>query len=145
MDSEYLLVKREALPECYSKVAKAKKMLELGEVSDVSEAAQKVGISRSTFYKYKDHIVEPTHMTAGQHAVLSIMLQHEKGTLSSLLTIISGAGASVITINQSMPIHDEASVTFSLDISNMNISVSELITLLDACPGARKPKMIAIE
>jgi len=145
MDSEYLLIKREALPECYSKVAKAKKMLELGEANDVSDAANKVGISRSTFYKYKDSIMEPTHMTGGQKAVLCAMLQHEKGTLSSMLTIISGAGASVITINQTLPIHDEAEVTFSLDISNMTISVSELLSLLEACPGARKPKMLAIE
>ena len=103
------------------------------------------GISRSTYYKYKDYILEPIDIGSGRKAVLSMMLTHEQGVLSALLSKISSAGGSVLTITQSLPIHGKASVTLSLDISAMPGSMAGLIESLGSTPGAEQVRMLAVE
>ena len=53
----YFIVEASALPEIYLKVAEAKRLLETGEAQTVNAATQRVGISRSAFYKYNGLIV----------------------------------------------------------------------------------------
>lgn len=141
----YLLIHKSILPEYYEKVIEARRLLESGEVKDVSRAVRMVGISRSTFYKYKDYILEPSEMSVGRRAVFSVMLSHEPGVLSALLSLISAAGASVLTITQSLPIRGLASVTISLDVSGLSYSLSELMEKLGQCPGAEQLRLLAVE
>ena len=54
--SKYFVVKQKAVPEVLLKVVEAKKLLESERAITVQEATDKVGISRSSFYKYKDDI-----------------------------------------------------------------------------------------
>ena len=54
--SKYFVVKQKAVPEVLLKVVEAKKLLESERVITVQEATDRVGISRSSFYKYKDDI-----------------------------------------------------------------------------------------
>lgn len=55
--SKYFLVKQKAVPEVLLKVVEAKRLLESERAITVQEATEKVGISRSSFYKYKDDIL----------------------------------------------------------------------------------------
>ena len=87
----YLIVDKAVLPDFFSKVVEARQLLESGKFGQVSEAVKEVGISRSTYYKYKDHILEPTDLTVGRKAVLSMLLSHEAGALSKVLGTISGS------------------------------------------------------
>ena len=57
---KYLLVEAAVLPEVFVKVTQVKELLETGEVKTVAEAVERVGISRSAFYKYKDSVVPST-------------------------------------------------------------------------------------
>ena len=145
MLENYLLIHKSILPEYYEKVLEARRLLEDGKAKEVSQAVKMVGISRSTYYKYKDFILEPSEMTVGHKAVLSMMLTHEPGVLSTVLTHISEAGGSVLTITQSLPIHGKASVTISLDVSSMPVKLSELLTVIEKTPGVEKPKLLAVE
>ena len=49
----YYIVKQKALPEVLLKVVEAKRLIDSEKVLTVQEAADQVGISRSSFYKYK--------------------------------------------------------------------------------------------
>ena len=53
---KYYVVKERAVPEVLIKVVEAKKLLDMGKVETVQDATEQVGISRSSFYKYKDDI-----------------------------------------------------------------------------------------
>lgn len=141
----YLLIHKSILPDYYGKVLEARRKLANGEAKDVSQAVRMVGISRSTFYKYKDYILEPTELSVGRRAVFSVMLSHEPGVLSSLLTQISSAGGSVLTITQSLPIRGQASVTVSLDVGNMNQSLNDLMDGLCHCAGVEQLRILAVE
>lgn len=145
MLDNYLIVHKNILPDYYEKVLEARRLLDSGKVKEVSQAAKLAGISRSTYYKYKDYIFEPSDMASGRKAVLSFMLEHEAGVLSALLARISAAGANVLTITQSLPIHNMASVTVSVDISSMTGPLSELLSDIESAAGVEKARLVAVE
>lgn len=145
MLDSYFIVHKSVLPEYFEKVVEAKRLLENGSVRDVSKAAQAVGISRSTFYKYRDFVFEPSSMSEGRHAVLSMVLSHETGVLSRLLARVSTLGASVLTITQSLPVRQKAGVTLSLDVSGMNSTTNELLEALESAPGVEQVRLVAVE
>ena len=145
MLSNYLIVHKSILPEYYEKVLACRHLMESGKVREVSQAVKHVGISRSTYYKYKDYIFEPSDLDSSHKAVFSMMLDHAPGVLSSLLACISEVGASVLTITQSLPIHNKASVTISIDITDVNESVDSLSARLAKIPGLDNLRLLAIE
>ena len=145
MLKNYLIVHRSILPDYYDKVLEVRRLMESGKVREVSQAVRQVGISRSTYYKYKDYIFEPSDMSEGRKAVFSMLLNHEPGVLSALLARISEAGCSVLTITQSLPIHGKASVTLTLDTSGMPGALNQLMEALGQTPGVENPKLIAVE
>lgn len=145
MLDNYLIIHKSILPDYYEKVLEVRRILEEGHVREVSQAVKQVGISRSTYYKYKDYILEPSQMATGRKAVLSVMLSHEPGILSAVLAHISEQGGSVLTITQSLPIHGKASVTITLDISGMPGALTQLITALEDTPGVDIPRLVAVE
>lgn len=145
MLENYLIVHKSILPDYYEKVLAARRLMESGKVREVSQAVKQVGISRSTYYKYKDYIFEPSDMSGGRRAVLDMMLDHEPGTLSALLHRISEAGASVVTITQSPPIHETASVTLTLDLGGMQVSLATLQERIAATPGVDNVRLLAVE
>ena len=55
-NNKYLLVDKSILPPYFEKVIEARELLAGGVTKDVSKAVQMVGISRSTYYKYKDYV-----------------------------------------------------------------------------------------
>lgn len=145
MLDQYLIIHKSILPEYYEKVIEARHLLEDGKIRDVSQAVRQVGISRSTYYKYKDFILEPTELSGGRRAVLSMMLNHEQGVLSALLVCISDARANILTITQSLPIRDKAGVTISLDVSEVQGSMEDFVAKLDSVPGVEQVRVLALE
>jgi len=145
MLENYLIIHKSILPEYYEKVLQVRRMMESGKKKDVSQCVREVGISRSTYYKYKDYILEPMALSGGRKAVLSMMLTHEPGVLSSLLSCISQSGASVLTITQSLPIHGRASVTISLDVTELASDFSILLQSMEKISGVEQVKLLAIE
>lgn len=145
MLENYLIIHKSILPEYYEKVLEVRRILESGKTKDVSQAVKEVGISRSTYYKYKDFIMEPMALSGGRKAVLSMMLTHEPGVLSALLSCISQIGASVLTITQSLPIHGRASVTISLDVTELHGDFAAFLRQIEATPGVEQAKLLAIE
>ena len=145
MLDQYLIIHKSILPEYYEKVIEARRLIETGKIKDVSQAVREVGISRSTYYKYKDFILEPTEISGGRKAVLSMMLNHEQGILSALLQRICEARANVLTITQSLPIRDRASVTISLDVSEVDGSMEVFVAKLTEVTGVEQVRVLAVE
>ena len=77
--TKYFVLKKKAVPEVLLKVVEAKRLLDSGKAASVQEAAENVGISRSSFYKYKDDIF-PFHDNAkGKTITMVIQLDDEPG------------------------------------------------------------------
>ena len=145
MKGDYLIVHKKILPVYYEKVLEARNLLESGAERDVSAAARAVCISRSTYYKYKDYIYSPDGGEMGRKAVISMMLSHEIGVLSTALNRLSAMGISVLTITQSLPIRDVASVIMTLDVSQMSAGIEEVVAALGRISGVENVVLVAIE
>ena len=145
MLDSYLIVERSALPDYFIKVVEARRLLETGVCTQVSDAVREVGISRSTYYKYKDFIYSPDNGDAGRKAVISMQLSHEIGVLSTALNRLSEMDVNVLTISQSLPIRDAASVVMTLDIAQMNVSLDEATRALSGIPGVENVYLVAVE
>lgn len=141
----YYVVRKKALPEVLLKVVEAKKLVETGKVPSIQEAADQVGISRSSFYKYKDDIF-PFHDTAnGTTITLTCQMDDETGLLSDVLKIIAGFGANILTIHQSIPINGVASLSISVQVLPTTEDVSQMVDAMERQKGVHYVKIIAKE
>ena len=145
MGKEFLIVSKEILPDYYDKVIEVRNLLNEGKVKGVSEAVKMVGISRSTYYKYKDFVFTPSENSMGRKALISVMLAHKKGALSEVLNYISSVNGNILTINQNIPINDVASVIISMDISETTITIEEIIVALKKFDFVKSAKLVAME
>lgn len=145
MLSKYLLVDKEILPSYYEKVIEAKSLITSGKAKDVSEATKIVGISRSTYYKYKDYVFYANTDTGCRKAVISCTLYHKSGILGEVLNVLSVKGANILTITQNMPVNNRAHVVLSVDVSKMVESVEEINADLGKIDGVSHVKLVAIE
>ena len=142
---KYYIVDSSILPESFDKVIQARQLLESGKVRQVSEAVKIVGISRGTYYKYKDLVFLPEENMIDRKVVISLMLENRRGMLSKILQTVSESSASVLTINQNIPIHNIASIVISLDLSHLTGTVDDLLNNLKQVSGASNVQLVSIE
>lgn len=145
MLSKFLLVDKAILPSYYEKVIEAKALLSSGAVKDVSEAAKAVGISRSTYYKYKDYVYPIGEGAEERRAIVSMTLSHKAGLLGEVLGELSAHGVNILTINQNPPVNSRAHVVISMDISKVVEDSENVIKSLSQISGVSHVKLIAIE
>lgn len=146
MEHKYLICDVSILPECYAKVVEARSLVETGKAKDVSEAVRMIGISRSTYYKYKDYLFAPGSDTDhGKKAILSFNLTHKTGALSEVLSLVSQMNANILTINQNLPVNGKAYITLSVEFSQMVSDPTKLVHAISACSGVSSVKLVAIE
>lgn len=145
MSSKYLIVDTKILPDVYKLVIEAKELLQNEKAKDISDAVKLVGISRSTFYKYKDSVF-PLNSERIQHkATIGLAVGHKTGTLSKVLDIIAERDGNILTINQDIPINNVANVSITLDISNLSIDFSDLLEEVRSVDNIIKANLIAME
>lgn len=145
MGKRYYVVKEQAVPEVLLKVVEAKKLLDSGKVHTVNEAADQVGISRSSFYKYKEDIFEFHEHSQGTTITLTFQMEDEPGILSDVLKIIAEFGANILTIHQSIPINGVASLSLSIQVLPTTGDVSEMLSTMENHSGVRNVKLLAKE
>lgn len=145
MDNKYYIVDKSLLPSYYEKVSKAKELIDDGTASDVSEAVNIVGISRSTFYKYKDLIKDISPVSMGRRAIISMMMRHSAGTLSSVLSIISTHGYSVWTITQNPPVDAKANVVITLELGEDAEDLNGLIQEISRLQGLSRVQLLGMD
>ena len=143
--SEYYVVKQKAVPEVLLKVVDAKKLLESGKAATIQDAVEKVDISRSSFYKYKDDIFPFHDNTQGTTITLSLSIDDEPGLLSDLLKVIADFGANILTIHQSIPINGVASLSISVQVLSTTSDVSRMLEAMEEEKGVRNVKILARE
>ena len=145
MLNDYLIVEKSALPDYFIKVVEARRLLESGVYTQVIDAVNAAGISRSTYYKYKDKILEPSQLTVGRKASLMLQLNHRAGMLSKVMGTLSGCNANILTITQSLPIRGTASIMLSIDLSQLNRGIDNMVDELSGIEGVEQVRLLALE
>ena len=141
----YYVVRSKAVPEVLLKVVQAKRLIETEKVRSVQEAVDAVGISRSSFYKYKEDIFPFHEDSQGSTITLTFQMEDEPGLLSEVLGIVAKYGANILTIHQSIPINGMASLTLSIQILHTTQDVSGMIGDMERTKGVHHVKILAKE
>ena len=141
--AKYFVVRQKAVPEVLLKVVEAKQLLESEKVSTIQEAVDAVGISRSSFYKYKDDIFQFHDNAQGVTITLTFQMEDEPGLLSEVLNIIAGFQANILTIHQSVPIGGMASLSLSVQVLPATGEISDMVEAMERHRGVRNVKILA--
>ena len=142
---KYFLVKEKAVPEVLLKVVEAKRLLDSGKAVTVQEAAEQLGISRSSFYKYKDDIFPFHENSRGKTINIMLLLDDEPGLLSNVLNEIAKCKANILTIHQSIPIGGIASVTLGMEMRPDTKEVNDIISAIEGIRGINSLKILGRE
>lgn len=145
MEEHFLIINSKALPDYFDKVLQAKTLLEQNQDMGVSDAVKAVGISRSTYYKYRDVVYSFSENRMGRKAVFTFLLSHEKGVLSGVLNELATCNANILTMNQSIPIHGHAAISITVELSELSCTIKELPNRLQHCHGVLNIRLIDLE
>ena len=142
---QYYVLKEKAVPEVLLKVVEAKRLIDSGKTASVQEATESVGISRSSFYKYKDDIFPFHETTKGKTITMVIQMDDEPGLLSGVLKTIADFHANILTIHQSIPVNGIASLTLSVDVLPETGDVAAMTRTMEEHEGIHYLKILARE
>ena len=121
----FYLINASIVPDIYKKVITAKSLLASGKAKSASQAAKMADISRSAYYKYKDAIFEYHGDDSSDTATINAKLMNE----------LYKAGANVLSVNQSVPIHSVADVSVTVRIAEMTATKQELLNSIKEIDG----------
>ena len=141
----YFVLKEKAVPEVLLKVVQAKKLLDTGKCISVQDATDYVGISRSSFYKYRDDIFEFHDNSKGKTITIMVQLEDEPGLLSLVLKAVADFHANILTIHQSIPVNGVASLSLSVDVLPDTGDLSSMVETIGEMEGIHYVKILARE
>ncbi len=137
----FFVLREKAVPEVLLKVVEAKRLLDSGRTESVQDAVDAVGISRSSFYKYKDDIFPYYENAKGKTITMVIQLDDEPGLLSLVLGAIAEFHANILTIHQSVPVNGIASLSLSVDVFPATGDVEQMKKSIESVQGIHYAKI----
>ena len=143
--TSFFVLREKAVPEVLLEVVEAKRLLDSGKVESVQDATEAVGISRSSFYKYKDDIFPYHENQKGKTITMVIQLDDEPGLLSIVLKTIADFHANILTIHQSIPVNGIASLSLSIDVFPTTGNVEDMKNSIESVQGIHYAKILARE
>jgi len=142
MTARFYVVREDILPEAIVKTIQVKDILKSGKAQTINEAVERVGLSRSAYYKYKDGVYALAEISKEHIITVAMDLEHRSGVLSNVLAIIAASEGNVLTMNQSIPLQGYANVVLSVDVSKLNMDMDPFIELLKTQSGVRHAAVI---
>ena len=97
---EFYLVDLKVLPEAIKKTIKVKELLNDGICGSINEAVKKVDMSRSAYYKYKDHVAS-AQSRALRIAMLSTVMTEEYPHFARLMRRVMKGNFEILSMNRS--------------------------------------------
>ena len=143
-ESKYYVVRKKALPEVLIKVAEVNRLIETKDMS-IADATEEIGISRSSYYKYKDDIFPFRDNVKGKTITFVMSMDDEPGLLSAVLKKIAQFKANILTIHQTIPVNGIASLTLSVDILPTTGDSAIMLEEIETLEGVRYLKILSRE
>ena len=143
--TKYYVVSSDILPDVLEKVIEARNLLQSGKVKRISEAVKAVGVSRGTYYKYKDAVFSFNDETSRRRAVITMIISQQAGSLSKVLNLVASKNGNILAINQTIPINGIHTLSLTLDITDMDVTIDVFLHLLSNLDVIDKVDLVAVE
>ena len=132
---KFLLIDSKILPDIYTRVLEAKKLISDGVVKNATEAAKLAGVSRSAFYKYKDSVFDYNERYEGHIFTLHIILEDRVGVMMQFVNALYKLGANILTVYQDIPNGGRASLSVSFRAGLDDLNISDMVEMLKKVDG----------
>ena len=142
---KYYVIRERAVPEVLLKVVEAKRLLEAGQVNSVQEAAERVGISRSSFYKYKDDISIFHKKDSGKLTTVILQVDDGPGIFLGVLNAIAEYQINILNINQGISINGVANLMLVLEAPSDSEYIPHIVENISRREGVHYVKILAKE
>ena len=123
MGEEFLIIDKSIFPEHFGMIIEIKELINNGY--KISDACKKVGLSRSTFYKYKDYVFLTNGLNSKKANILVKM--KEKGSLIELLTLLEELNIKVLNIHKETLVNGIQEVFLTLSTNNIIMDYNDVI------------------
>nr|WP_307904753.1 ACT domain-containing protein [Haliovirga abyssi] len=138
---EFYIVDKKILSTSIQKVIEVNELIQRENISKY-EAIKRIGISRSTYYKYKDYIKPFFEENTDSVFNLYLSLTDHPGVLSMVLDLIAKYDTNILTVIQNIPIDNIAHATLS--IQTKKESMKNIEKMLEGIRGVNGVKDIRI-
>lgn len=143
--TEYYVIRKKAVPEVLLKVVEVQRILDADPKKTVQMAASEAGISRSSYYKYKEDIFPFHDNRHGRNITCVIEIRDCPGIISTILNIFAKYKTNILTIHQSIPINGVGILTLSVDILSITTDVSAMLNEVESLDRIINVRIIARE
>lgn len=142
---KFYLIREDVLPESVVKTLKVKDALKNNPELSIYDAVKQFNLSRSAFYKYRETIF-PVDEKMLDHREFTLILYVNDivGMLAQVLNTISRLQLSVLTIHQSVPMEDKATITLSLNVQSSYLSIDDVVNTLREIEHVSKVELISM-
>ena len=143
--TRYYVVKEKAVPEVLLKVVEAKRIMDSVKTATVLQATEQAGISRSSFYKYKDDIFPFQEQAKGRTVTFILQMEDKPGILSDILQTVARLHGNILTIHQSVPINGIATLSLSVVVAEKAGDVEDMVEKMEQQTGVHDLKILGSE
>jgi len=139
---EYYIVDKKILPKSIQMVIEVNELIQSEKISKY-EAIKRIGMSRSTYYKYKDYIKPFFEESKDSVFNMYLALEDKPGVLSNVLDLIAESKINILTIIQNIPIDKEANATLSVQVSKeVSKNLEDIIEKIRNATGVKDIRII---
>lgn len=142
---KYYVIKERAVPEVLLKVVEAKRLIESGQASSILEATEMVGISRSSFYKYKDDISVFHKKDTGKLTTVILQVDDGPGMFLGVLNSIAEYKVNILNIHQGISINGVANLMLVLEAPGDAEYIPDIVEKISKRDGVHYVKILARE
>lgn len=125
-DGNLCIITLKAMPKVLVKVLNAKNLIE-NENFSITNATKKIGISRTTYYKYANEVYSFNDIAKTDIIRLEILNVDRVGILSKITNKISNNKFNIIEISQNNPVNDMTKINVSIIKTNSTCNISKLV------------------
>ena len=143
MKTEYLLIDKSILPDYFELVLNVDDIL-LHEKLSVQAACEKAGISRSTYYKYKDKIIRPSK-DFGKKLTISLSYKDSPLNLSKIFSLLDTIKQDVLSIYMDNPVNNMALIKITISNKSKDLEALDVINKIRELTFIEKADILRME
>lgn len=139
---QFYLVDFNILPEAIKKTIRVKEILHADDNLSVNEAVKEAHISRSAYYKYKDHVASESELQDKSVMVLVLETLNHLSPLNRVLKLLTLSKAQILTVQRNVPIGKIVVITVAFSLPEDGAQISTIESFLGKLKGIKSFKLI---
>lgn len=137
-EKQFYLVDFQILPEAIKKTIRVKEMLKTDTSVTINHAIQTMGISRSAYYKYKNHVETSFDKPKEEAVVFFILMNKDFSLFGRVLRRITKESDEILTINRGLAFEKTVPVTIAFKTKKLPDEIEKLSYSIKKIKGVKE-------